>query len=72
MVSIINDRISQMGPAYSIADRQHDCQRVIDIAHQHGFDEVPGRQELLDRFQLRYAGWCKLRQVGQKIPTEDA
>jgi len=71
-VASINGWVDQMGPAYSITDRQHDCQRVIDIAHQHGFDEIPGLQDLLDRYQESYARWSKLRQAGQTIPTEDA
>ena len=55
--------LNQRGPSYRWSDRQEVCQRIITLAGQQGFEEVPGPSELTEHWQRAYARWQKLRKA---------
>jgi hypothetical protein len=53
--------LNQRGPCYPWSDREGVCQKIIALAQEHAFEEVPTASELLQLWQRAYARWCKLR-----------
>lgn len=60
-IHTIKHWLDQRGPCYPWSDRDEACQKIIDCAHQQGFEELPTIQELKQRWQGGYARWCRLR-----------
>jgi hypothetical protein len=66
-VQSIERWLDQRGPCYPWSEREQACQRIIESAHEQGFEEVPSAQELIGRWPLAYARWCKLRAGLRKL-----
>jgi hypothetical protein len=58
---LVKQWLNHRGPCYAWTDRAEACQKIIDCAHQQGFEEVPTILDLQNRWQLAYARWCRLR-----------
>jgi hypothetical protein len=53
--------LGQRGPCYAWSDRQQACQRILDLARDLAFEELPTAAELERIWQCAHARWCRLR-----------
>jgi hypothetical protein len=61
--------LGQMGPCYLCADRDKMCERIVGLAQEQSFEEIPGSNDLRALWQSAYARWCRLRRAVREATT---
>jgi RNA-directed DNA polymerase len=63
--STIKQWLDQRGPCYACSNRVAVCQRILTLARELAFEEVPSPDELRQRWQRAAARWGKLRKAAR-------
>lgn len=58
-ISIVEGWLGQLGPCFLHEDRGDVIQKILDIASEYGFDELPGTDTLKFIWLQAYARWVK-------------
>jgi hypothetical protein len=61
----------QRGPCYPCSDRDAVCERVVELAREQAFDEVPSPSALRQGWRRAHDRWCELRlRVLQEVEAQ--
>lgn len=60
VIDVVNGWIDQLGPCYEHVNRSRECKRIVQIATEYGFPEIPSAEAIRFRWLQAYLRWAKL------------
>jgi hypothetical protein len=61
--------IGQLGPSFDSIDLNQTYARIVTLAHDQAFDEIPSMEQVRRQWRSAYMRWQQVRRpIGQRVP----
>jgi ribonuclease HI len=71
-IEVISGWIDQLGPCYAHVNRSRECARIVKLAAEYGFDEIPSRAALRFRWLQAHLRWKRLTADSEATDEADS